>query len=103
MIIYLCRETIQCALRRFILLLATRRNITMILDALLLLSSWGGNLDVHQYILKEHSPIMDQLKCAFQFALADMPAEHQHQWYGSAKITTWLGLVSIIVYIHGPY
>ena len=58
----------------------------MILDVLLVLSSWGGlrcggSLDVSQYILKEHRFIMEQLKCAFQSVLGEKPTKNQLQWY----------------------
>lgn len=48
----------------------------MILDAILLLSSWSGNLDVNQYILKEHRSLVNPLQYAFTL----VPAEDQHQW-----------------------
>ena len=61
-------------------MLAKRKNITMILDALFLLSSWSGNLDFNEYNLTEHRSIIHPLQSAFTNVLDGTPAEHKHEW-----------------------
>ena len=72
-------RAVQSALRKFIVLLANAKNTTRILDAVLLLSSWSGNLDVWQYIVVEHRSLITPLQHAFESVLAEEPMVHQHE------------------------
>lgn len=53
----------------------------MILDVVLLLSSWSGKLDAGQYLLTEHESLILPLECAFSSVLAETPMENEDQWW----------------------
>ena len=72
-------DTIQKALQNFILLLARQMKITMILDGLLLLTSWC-DMDFNQYYFSRMRSFVDSLQCAFSTVVAKGHAEYSDEW-----------------------